>query len=134
MAGGPVSWTSKKQPCVALSTTESEYIAESLAVQEAIWLTQLLVEIGIPGFIKKPIPIYADNNGAIALASNPEFHAVTKHIAIRFHRLREEVANRSVCFIKIPTAQMAADGMTKPLAKIMFRRWISQVGLHQLPM
>ncbi|KAJ5124616.1 Reverse transcriptase RNA-dependent DNA polymerase [Penicillium bovifimosum] len=130
MAGGPISWTSKKQPCVALSTTESEYIAEALAVQEALWLTQLLLEIGIEGFLKKPIPIYADNNGAIALASNPEFHAATKHIAIRFHRLRDEVAAGSVRFVKIPTAQMAADGLTKPLAKIMFRRWISQIGLH----
>ncbi|KAG0153801.1 hypothetical protein PDIDSM_1180 [Penicillium digitatum] len=116
MAGG-VFWTSKKQPCVALSTTESEYIAESLAVQEAIWLTQLLTELGIEGFLRKPIPIYADNNGAIALASNPEFHAATKHIAIRFHRLREEVAAGNVKFVKIPTADMAADGLTKPLAK-----------------
>lgn len=68
---------------------------------------------------------------AIPLASNPEFHTATKHIAIRFHRLREEVAAGSVCFVKIPTAQMAADGMTKPLAmEIMFRRWIAQIGLH----
>lgn len=131
MAGGPILQTSKKQPYVALSTIESEYIAKALAIQEALWLTQLLVEIGIEGFLKKPIPIYVDNNGAITLASNPEFHAATKHIAIRFHRLREEVAVGSVCFIKIPTAQMAADGMTKPLAKIMFRRWISQIGLHE---
>ncbi|KAJ5478558.1 hypothetical protein N7530_004067 [Penicillium desertorum] len=63
----------------------------------------LLVEIGIPSFIKKPIPIYANNNGAIVLASNPEFHTATKYITIRFHRLREEVVNGSMCFIKIPT-------------------------------
>ncbi|KAG0154312.1 hypothetical protein PDIDSM_1692 [Penicillium digitatum] len=117
------------QPCVALSTTESEYIAESLAVQEAIWLTQLLTELGIEGFLRKPIPIYADNNGAIALASNPEFHAATKHIAIRFHRLREEVAAGNVKFVKIPTADMAADGLTKPLGKTLFKRWIIQMGL-----
>jgi len=129
MAGGAISWTSKKQPCVALSTTESEYIAESLAVQEAIWLTQLLTELGIEGFLRKPIPIYADNNGAIALASNPEFHAATKHIAIRFHRLREEVAAGNVKFVKIPTADMAADGLTKPLGKTLFKRWIIQMGL-----
>jgi hypothetical protein len=55
--------------------------------------------------------MYADNNGAIALASNPEFHAATKHTAIRFQRLREEVAAGSVCFVKIPTAEMAADGI-----------------------
>lgn len=129
MAGGAISWTSNKQPCVALSTTELEYIAEALATQEAIWLTQLLTEIGIPGFLRKPICIYADNNGAIALASNPEFHVNTKYIAIRFHRLRVEVAAGSVKCVKIPPADMAADGLTKPLAKVMFRRWIIQMGL-----
>ncbi|EKV04384.1 hypothetical protein PDIP_87550 [Penicillium digitatum Pd1] len=129
MAGGAISWTSKKQPCVALSTTESEYIAESLAVQEAIWLTQLLTELGIEGFLRKPIPIYADNNGAIALASNPEFHSAMKLIAIRFHRLREEVAAGNVKFVKIPTADMAADGLKKPLGKTLFKRWIIQMGL-----
>ncbi|KAG0156254.1 hypothetical protein PDIDSM_3431 [Penicillium digitatum] len=106
MAGGAISWTSKKQPCVALSTTE---------------------KLGIEGFLRKPIPIFADNNGAIALASNPEFHAATKHIAIRYHRLREEVAAGNVEFIKIPTAEMAADGLTKPLGKTMFKRWVAQV-------
>ncbi|OQD61606.1 hypothetical protein PENPOL_c016G01137 [Penicillium polonicum] len=55
MAGGPISWTSKKQTCVALSTTESEYIAEALVTQEAIWLTQSFTEIGIDGFPRKPI-------------------------------------------------------------------------------
>ncbi|KAJ9484610.1 hypothetical protein VN97_g8749 [Penicillium thymicola] len=122
MAGGAVSWTSKKQPCVALSTTESEYIAEALGMQEAVWLPQLLTEIGLPGFLQKPICKDADSNGAIALASNPEFHINTKHIAIRCHRLREEVAAGNVKFVKIPTAEMAADGLTKPLAKVMFRR------------
>ena len=98
-------------------------------MQEAVWLSQLPTEIGLPGFLQKPICIYADNNGAIALVSNPEFHVNTKHIAIRYHRLREEVAAGNVKFIKIPTAEMAADGFTKPLNKVMFRRWIVQMGL-----
>ena len=129
IAGRAISQTLKKQSYITLSTTESEYIAEALTTQEAIWLTQLLTEIGIAGFLQKPICIYADNNGAIALASNPEFHINTKHIAIRYHRLREEVAAGSVKFVKIPTADMAADGLTKPLGKIMFRRQILQMGL-----
>ncbi|CDM38279.1 Probable transposable element [Penicillium roqueforti FM164] len=82
MEVGLILWTSKKQPCVALSTTESEYIAEVLAVQEAIWLSQLLSEI-----------------------------------------------EGSVKFMKIPTAEMAADGLTTPLGRVMFKRWISQIGL-----
>jgi hypothetical protein len=131
LAGGLISWASKKQACVALSTTESEYIAEALACQEAIWLVQLLTEIAIDDSFLKPIPIYADNNGAIALASNPEFHAATKHIAVRFHKLREVVQDGLVCFIKIP-AEMAADGLTKPLQKVLFKRWITQLGLAEL--
>lgn len=62
---------SKKQPCVILLTTES----------------QLLVRLGINCLLEKPVPIYADNNDAIALAANPKFHATTKHITIRFHHL-----------------------------------------------
>lgn len=81
------------------------------------------------GFNTLPICIYADNNGAIALASNPEFHANTKHITIRFHRLREEVAASIVKFVKIPTAEMAADRLTKPLGKVMFKRFVNQLGL-----
>lgn len=92
-------------------------------------MTQLLTEIGIDGFLKKPINIFAENHGAIALASNPEFHVHTKHIAIRYHRLREEVLAGTVKFVKIPTADMAADGLTKPLGKVMFRRFVQQIGL-----
>jgi hypothetical protein len=117
---------------VALSTTESEYITKALACQEAIWLAQLLTEIAIDDLFLKPIPIYADNNRAIALASNPEFHTATKHIAVRFHKLREVVQDGLVCFIKIPTTEMAADGLTKPLQKVLFKRWITQLGLSEL--
>ena len=77
----------------------------------------------------KLIPIYADNNGAIALTLNPKFHMNIKYIAIWFYRLREEVANGLVKFIKIPTAEMVADGLIKPLRRVMFKRWISQIGL-----
>ncbi|OQD68932.1 hypothetical protein PENPOL_c002G03309 [Penicillium polonicum] len=71
MAGGPISWTSKKQSCVALSTTESEYIAEALATQEAIWLRQLLTEIGIDGSLKKPINIYYGTTDATTDGYSP---------------------------------------------------------------
>lgn len=87
MEVGLILWTSKKQPCVALSTTESEYIAEVLAVQEAIWLSQLLSEIGIDSFLVKPTPIYADNNEQLRLLQTLSSMQI-RNIAIRFHGLR----------------------------------------------
>ncbi|KAG0153774.1 hypothetical protein PDIDSM_2429 [Penicillium digitatum] len=90
---------------------ESEYIAESLAVQEAIWLTQLLTELGIEGFLRKPIPIYADNNGAIALASNRNF------------MLRRNTSRSAF------TGYAKSGWTDKTLGKTLFKRWIIQMGL-----
>ncbi|OQE56069.1 hypothetical protein PENNAL_c0424G01157, partial [Penicillium nalgiovense] len=107
----------------------------ALAVQEAKWLILLLTELrmhetqhGIP-LLDKPVTILADNTGAIALAKNPEYHARTKHIAVRYHFLRQEIQAGSICFKYIPTKEQAADGFTKPLASIMFKRFINQLGL-----
>lgn len=70
-AGGPISWTSKKQKCVTLSSTESEYVAESLVVQEALWLKGLLTELQVP--FKKPITLRADNTGGLDGSNEEEF-------------------------------------------------------------
>ena len=78
----------------------------------------------------KPISIYGDNTGAIALAKNLEFHARTKHIGVRYHFLREEVDAGNVQLIYIGTNEQAADGFTKPLGKIGFRRFIVHLGME----
>ena len=83
LARGAVSWLSKKQATVALSTAEAEYVALSTATQEAIWLRRLLTDVGEP--LEEPIVIHEDNQGAIAMAKNPVGHARTKHIDIRYH-------------------------------------------------
>ncbi len=82
LAGGAVSWLSKKQTVVALSTAEAEYIALSTAAQEAAWFQKFLNDLQVPS---KPITIMEDHQGAIALARNPTDHPRTKHIDIRFH-------------------------------------------------
>ena len=84
--GGVITWSSKKQAVVALSTTEAEYIALSAAAQEAAWLQKLLLDLRMP---PQPLIIMEDNQGAIALANNPIGHSRTKHIDIRFHFIRE---------------------------------------------
>ena len=87
VSGGAVSWLSRKQPVVALSTTEAGYVSLSTATQEALWLRRLLSEIkAIPA---APTVIKEDNQGTIAVAKNPISHARTKHIDIKFHFVRE---------------------------------------------
>ena len=83
MSGAAIDWISKKQPVVALSTTEAEYVALSAATQEAVWLSRLLTDIKAPP--KAPILIKENNQGTIAVARNPVSHNRTKHIDIKFH-------------------------------------------------
>ena len=87
--GGPVSWKSKKQSSVALSTAEAEYMALASSAKEAVWTRQLSSEIGIEYTI--PVIIYEDNQSAIAMTKNPQFHGRTKHIAIKYHYIESKL-------------------------------------------
>lgn len=111
----PVSWQSVKQSCVALSSTEAEYMAMSEAAKEAIFLKRLLEEIGYT--LGEAVILNVDNQGAEKLASNPVHHKRTKHIDIRFHHVREVVKNKDVHLKYCPTQEMIADILTKNLAK-----------------
>ena len=115
MSGGAISWLSKKQPSVALSTTEAEYIALSVATQEAVWLRRMLDDLQAKP--KDPTVLMEDNSGAIAIAKNPVSHARTKHIDIRYHYVREAVQDSMVNLTYCPTEEMTADLLTKPLPR-----------------
>ena len=91
LTGSPVSWSSKRQATVALSSYKAEYMAASKATKEAIWMRNLVQEFQLPMFNNLKIPITIDNNSAMKLSKNPEFHAHTKHIALRHHYLQEKV-------------------------------------------
>jgi len=110
---GAVSWRSKKQASVALSSTEAEYMALTQATKEAMWIKFFLTELGV--FNSDGIPINVDNQSCVALAKNPEFHARTKHIDIQYHFIREKVEDKSVKLEFCPTDQMVADVLTKAL-------------------
>jgi hypothetical protein len=86
LAGGAISWSSKKQGAVALSSCESKYIASTHAAKEAIWLRQLLSDLSYG--IQLPTPLCINNQSAITIAKNPEFHDCTKHIDICYHYLQ----------------------------------------------
>ncbi len=113
--GNTITWGSRLQSTVALSFAESEYMAMSSAVQEAIHLLQLLKDLGFKE--SEPTVIFEDNQGCIALSGNPVFHKRTKHIDIRFHFIRERVASGEIDIKYIPTEHQLADVLTKTLPK-----------------
>ena len=127
MAGGPVSWLSKKQAIVALSTSEAEYIALSVATQEAVWLRRLLVDL--KGNSVCPTVMMEDNQGTIAMARNPVSHARTKHIDIRYHYVRETVQKKVISLNYCPSENMTADILTKPLTRGRFESLRSLMGM-----
>ena len=112
-AKGAVSWLSKKQATVALSTAEAEYVALSMATHEAVWLRRLLTDVGESP--KSPTVIHEDNQGAIVMAKNPVGHARTKHIYIRYHFTREALQTGAIVLKYIPSDEMIADILTKSL-------------------
>ena len=129
LSGGAVSWLSKKQATVALSTAEAEYIALSQAAQEGIWLKRLLCDLGVESM---PTVILEDNQGAIAIAKNPVNHSRTKHIDIRYHYIRECVQNGQIELQYCPTNDMKADIFTKPLARPQFEYLRGEIGLFPI--
>ena len=130
MSGAAIDWISKKQPVVALSTTEAEYVALSAATQEAVWLSRLLTDIKAPP--KAPILIKEDNQGTIAIARNPVSHNRTKHIDIKFHYVREALEDGIIDLTYCPTEQMTADMLTKPLARQQFETFRLKMGLKNM--
>src|ERR1700730_4291609 len=107
IAGSTVSWSSKKQPMVALSTVEAEYMASTNATKEAVWLRTLLTDLGFPRTTSTLIR--ADNQGCISLSCHPIAHSRAKHIDIQHHFIRECVASSEVELRFCPTYRMLAD-------------------------
>ncbi|MCO5597082.1 hypothetical protein L7F22_051156 [Adiantum nelumboides] len=110
--GGTVSWISRLQKCVALSTTEAEYVAATEASKEVLWLMRLVEELGI----KSQVPVlHCDSQSAIMLARNPVFHAKTKHIEVKYHFIRSVLDDKSTTLVKVHTDDNPADLLTKSL-------------------
>jgi len=128
--GGAISWCSKRQTTIALSSCEAEYMAQTQASKEAIWLTRLLSELDLGyGLPRAPVVIKADNQGAIALAKDPRFHSRTKHIDIQWHFVRDQVETGAIEFQWVQTSAMAADGLTKALTIEKFKGFVRQIGI-----
>ena len=118
MGARAISWSSKKQHIVALSSTEAEYIVQTHAAKEALWLHSFLRELCSAH--DDPLILNCDNQGAIALAKDNKFHMRTKHIDMRYHFIREVVEDGKVTVQYIPTGDNVSDIFTKPLTKAKF--------------
>ena len=125
--GGAISWRSGKQKSIAKSTCEAEYMAQSDAAQEAIWIRFLLPELG--EHLNDSTVIHGDNQGAISLAKNPIDRKRTRHINVSYHFVRELITNGTLTFSYIPTQEMIADGLTKALTPAKFNDFIGMLGL-----
>jgi hypothetical protein len=131
IGSGAISWSSKRQPTIALSTCEAEYQAQTQAAKEAVWLRSLLQELNPVEPTPYATIIYCDNQGAIALAKDPKFHPRTKHIAIQHHWVREKIADQVVDLEYVETSKQVADGLTKALPKDPFEAFRDVIGLER---
>ena len=131
LSGAAISWRSKKQSCVALSTAEAEYIALASAAQESVWLQELLSSIKEPR--AKPPTISEDNKSAICLAKNPPYHGRAKHIDIKHHFIRQRVQAGNIKLEFCKSENMVVDMVTKGLNMVQFAKLRDMVGLKNIP-
>ncbi|MCO5567893.1 hypothetical protein L7F22_021589 [Adiantum nelumboides] len=125
-----VTWSSKKQPTVALSSTEAEYRGAAVAACEVAWLEMLLPDWEIQ--VQDPIVIYCDNLNNIQLARNPVFHARTKHIEVHYHFIGERVLDGDIDLAYVGTEDQAVDIFTKALGTEKLRCFRGMIGLRDM--
>ncbi len=120
---GPLTWSSKQQVVVALSSCEAEYIACSHCARQILWLRSLFNEISFPQ--RNPTPLFCDNQGTVTCTHDPQSHSRMKHIDIRAHFIRDAVNNRLIDIHHIPGTDNPADLLTKPLHRTMHLKWLT---------
>lgn len=126
---GAIGWSSKLQKMVALSTTESEYIGLSLAGQHLMWLRTFFEELGHEQ--KKPTPLNCDNQAAIILTRDPQFRSRTKHIARKYHFVRDDVVGTGKAVLRyVSTHDQVADIFTKALPADKHNKFCRAMGLQ----
>jgi len=125
-AGGAVSWQSRLQKCVALSTTEAEFIASVEASKEMLWMKKFIQELG---FVQDRYVLYCDSQSAVHLAKNSTFHYRSKHIDTRYHWIRDILECKMLELEKIHTDDNGSDMMTKALPRGKFEVCCSIAGM-----
>jgi transposase InsO family protein len=135
VAGGLVSWTSRRQSIVTLSSTEAEYVALTETFREAAWLRGLLTELGFEKSSLEPLLVLEDNQSTIQLTTNHANSNRTKHVDVRNHYCRQEYNSGHVDIQYVPTDLQTADGFTKPLKPIKWQHFLSllRLSFHSQP-
>ncbi|WVZ52438.1 hypothetical protein U9M48_003493 [Paspalum notatum var. saurae] len=121
-----VSWSSRKQASVSLSTTEPEYIAAASCCSQLLWMKATLSDFGLR------IPLLVDSTSAISVAKNPVLHSRTKHIDMRFHFLRDHYEKVDIDLIHVATQNQLADIFTKPLEFSAYVRLRDELGVEDV--
>nr|GEW42734.1 retrovirus-related Pol polyprotein from transposon TNT 1-94 [Tanacetum cinerariifolium] len=124
-----VSWSSKKQDCTVLSTMEVEYVSLSASCAQVLWMRTQLTDYG---FLFKKIPIYCDSKSAIAISCNPVQHSRTKHIAVRYHFIKEHMEKGTTELYFVKTDYQLADLFTKALPVDRFNYLVRRLGMRNL--
>ena len=138
LGSGAISWSAKKQPTVATSSCEAEYIACDHATKEAMWLWALLRALGqsvstatkLKFTPEMKTQVYCDNQGTISLTKDSSFHARSKHIDVKHHYICERVAAGDIYFEYLPTSEMVADVLTKSLPRPKHEKFSRSLGLE----
>jgi hypothetical protein len=121
-----VSWSSKKQNLVALSTAEAEYIVAGHCCAQLFWMRQTLRDYG---YKLTKVPLLCDNESAIRMTDNPVEHSRTKHIAIRYHFLRDHQQRGDIEIAYVSTKEQLADILTKPLDEKTFTKLRNELNI-----
>jgi hypothetical protein len=135
LGGGAVSWKSRRQQTIALSTVEAEYMAATQGAKEAIWVRRLLTEIGRINLTSHncsepdSVLIRTETKARWIWPKNPQFHDKTKHIDIQQHWICEVLEAKKITLEYVPTAEQIADIFTKPLARDAFEKFRWALGL-----
>ncbi|KAJ0941183.1 putative RNA-directed DNA polymerase [Helianthus annuus] len=129
--GSPISWKSKKQATVSLSSAEAEYRLMRRVTAELTWLTRLLHEFSAPSVL--PIPLKCDSQTAIHIAKNPVYHERTKHIELGYHFVREKLQEGLIHLSHIATHDQPADLFTKSLSHTKHNLLLSKLGVSYPP-
>jgi hypothetical protein len=119
--GGVISWSSKKQPTIALSSTETKYRGITIVACEVIWLQKLLLDLGWS--MDAHVVICYDNINNILLVNNLVYHARTKHIEVHYHFIREQVLTKEINFIHVNIKDQVVDIFIKALGIDKLRKF-----------
>ena len=132
LSRGAISWRSTKQKLVASSTMEAEFVACYEAITQALWLRNFIIGLKIVDSISRPLKIFCDNSTAVFFFKNNKSGSQSKHIKIKYLKVRENVKKQKVSIEHISTKLMIANPMTKGLSTKPYKDHVEHMGLNNL--